>query len=111
MSCSILIPKYVITALFTYLIPCSYQPIVRSIRQNIRTEVLTYGPNEMRFVQKTKVRIFPVWNEQLVNKSFNYCIATMVTEFEIHTAFGRSIRLWTDLGLTNQIASFSLATQ
>ena len=33
-------------------------------------EVLTYGPNEMRFVQKTKVRIFSVWNEQLVNKSF-----------------------------------------
>ena len=35
----------------------------------------------------------------------------MVTEFEILTAFGRSIWLWTDLGLTNQIASFSLAIQ
>ena len=31
---------------------------------------LTYGPNEMRSVQKTKVRIFFVWNEQLVDKSF-----------------------------------------
>ena len=39
-------------------------------RQNIQTEVLTYGPNEMRSVQKTKVRIFSVWKEQLVNKSF-----------------------------------------
>ena len=28
------------------------------------------GPNEMRSIQKTKVRIFSVWNEQLVNKSF-----------------------------------------
>ena len=31
----------------------------------------------------------------------------MVTEFEVHTAFGKSIRLWTDLRLTNQIASFN----
>ena len=38
--------------------------------QNIRTTVLTYVPNEMRFVQKTKARIFFVWNEQLVNESF-----------------------------------------
>ena len=37
---------------------------------NIRTAILKYGPNEMRSVQKTKVRIFSVWNEQLVNKSF-----------------------------------------
>ena len=40
---------------------------MRSIRQNIRTEVLTYKPIEMRSIQKTKVRIFSVWNEQLVN--------------------------------------------
>ena len=35
----------------------------------------------------------------------------MATEFEVHTAFGRSIRIYTDLGLTNQIASFSLVIQ
>ena len=49
---------------------------MRTIWQNIRTAVLTYGPNEMRSVQKTKVRIFSIWNELLVNKSFN-CVATM----------------------------------
>ena len=32
----------------------------------------------------------------------------MVTEFEVHTAFGRSMRLWADLGLTNQIASLAI---
>ena len=47
-----------------------------AIQRNIRTAVLTYGPNEMRSVQKTKVRIFSVWNEQLVNKRL-YGIATM----------------------------------
>ena len=35
----------------------------------------------------------------------------MDAEFEVHTAFGRSIRIYTDLGLTIQIASFSLAVQ
>ena len=35
-----------------------------------RTVVLNYGPNEMRSVQKTKVRTFFVWNKQLINKSF-----------------------------------------
>ena len=38
--------------------------------QNIRTAVLKYGPNEIKTVRKAKVRIFSVWNEQLVNKSF-----------------------------------------
>ena len=37
---------------------CSYWPIVRSIRENIRRAVLKYGPNDVRFVRKTKVRIF-----------------------------------------------------
>ena len=37
---------------------------------NIRTAVLTYGLKEMRSVQKTKVRIFSVLNEQMVNESF-----------------------------------------
>ena len=31
---------------------------MRSIRENIWTAVLKYGPNEVRFVLKTKVRIF-----------------------------------------------------
>ena len=35
----------------------------------------------------------------------------MAAEFEVHTAFGRSIRIYMDLGLTIQIASFSLAIQ
>ena len=43
--------------------------------------------------------------------SFKICQDLIVTEFEVHTAFGRSIRLWTDLGLTNQIAGFSLVFQ
>ena len=38
--------------------------------ENIWTTVLKYGPNEMRSVRKTEVRIFYVWKEQLVNKSF-----------------------------------------
>ena len=38
------------------------------MRQNIPTEVLTYGPNEMRSVQKSKVQIFSLWNE--INKNF-----------------------------------------
>ena len=42
----------------------SYLLIVRSIRQNIRITVLMYRPNEMRYAQKTKVRISSVWNEQ-----------------------------------------------
>ena len=33
----------------------------------------------MRSVQKTKVRIFSVWNEQLVNKSI------LLTNCEVHT--------------------------
>ena len=37
---------------------CSYWPIVRSTRENIRTEVLKYGLNEVRSVRKTEVRIF-----------------------------------------------------
>ena len=39
---------------------CSYWPIVRSIQENIRTEVLKYGPNEVRSVRKAdhEVRIF-----------------------------------------------------
>ena len=36
---------------------CSYWPIVRSIRENIRTKVLKYGPNEVRLVRKAEVRI------------------------------------------------------
>ena len=31
---------------------------MRSIRKNILTEVLTYGPNEVRSVQEAEVRIF-----------------------------------------------------
>ena len=38
------------------------------LRQNIRTALLKYGPNEMSSVQKTKVRIFSVWNEQLFSR-------------------------------------------
>ena len=79
---------------------------MRSIRQNIRTEVLTYGPNEMRFVQETKVRIFSVWNEQLVNKSLIVYPPWLLNL--------RSIRLLGGpygFGRTNQIASFSLAIQ
>ena len=37
---------------------CSYWPIVRSIRETIRTAVLKYGPIEVRSVWKAKVRIF-----------------------------------------------------
>ena len=47
------------------------------ISRNIRTAVLTYGPNDIRSVQKTKVRIFSVWNEQLTFKIKLYCTATM----------------------------------
>ena len=36
---------------------CSYWPIVRSIRENIWTAVLKYGPNEVRSVRKAKVQI------------------------------------------------------
>ena len=31
---------------------------MRSIRENIRTEVLKYGPNEVRSVRKAEARIF-----------------------------------------------------
>ena len=31
--------------------------------ENIRTPVWMYGPNEVRSVRKTKVRIFPEWTE------------------------------------------------
>ena len=41
---------------------CSYSPIVMSIRENIRTAVLKYVPNEVRSVRKTKVRIFSRMN-------------------------------------------------
>ena len=39
---------------------------------NFQTAVLTYGPNEIRSIQKTKVQVFSdllqtVWTEQLVN--------------------------------------------
>ena len=34
------------------------RPIVRSIRENIWTAVLMYGPNDVSSVRKTKVRIF-----------------------------------------------------
>ena len=40
------------------IIPCSYWPIVRSIRENIWTAALKYGPNEVRSVRKAKVQIF-----------------------------------------------------
>ena len=43
---------------WNWLILCSYWPIVRSILENIRTEVLKYGPNEVRSVRKAEVRIF-----------------------------------------------------
>ena len=36
----------------------SYWPIVRSIRENIWTAVLKYGPNEVRSVRKAKVQMF-----------------------------------------------------
>ena len=32
--------------------------LLRSIREDIRTEVLKYGPNEVRSVRKAEVRIF-----------------------------------------------------
>ena len=35
-----------------------YWPIVRSLRENIWTAVLKYGPNELRSVRKAKVQIF-----------------------------------------------------
>ena len=41
-----------------------------SIQQNFQTAVLTYEPNEIRSIQKTKVQVFSVWNEQLINNSF-----------------------------------------
>ena len=47
-----------------YTIICSYWPIARSIRENIWTAVLKYGPNEVRSVRRTKVPIFPVWTER-----------------------------------------------
>ena len=51
-----------ITELFPYFsqytIICSYSPIVRSIRKNIRTEVLKYGLNEVRSERKAELRIF-----------------------------------------------------
>ena len=37
---------------------CSYRLVVRSIRENIWTAVLKYGPNEVRSVRKAKVQIF-----------------------------------------------------
>ena len=47
----------------------------------------------------------------LARLSFKTRRDLMVTEFEVHTAFGRSMRLRTDLGSTNKIVSFSLAIQ
>ena len=53
---------------------CSYWSIMKSIRENIQTTVLKYGPNEVRFVRKTKVRIFSVWTE-LIGQSDLHCMA------------------------------------
>ena len=38
---------------------CPYKPIVKSVWQNIRAVVLTYGQNEVRSAGETKVLIFP----------------------------------------------------
>ena len=81
--------------------------------ENIWTAVLKYGPNEVRSLQKTKVpnisrmdRTNRSIRALLYSQYFNqkFCV-------QVHTGFGRSIRLWTDLGLTNQIASVCLAIQ
>ena len=40
------------------------------IWQNILTAVLMNDTDEMRTIQKAKVQIFSVLNEQMVNKSF-----------------------------------------
>ena len=42
------------------------------IGQDIRPQFLTYEPNEVRSIQKTKVQISSVWNEYFVNKSLLY---------------------------------------
>ena len=117
---------------------CSDWPIMRSIWENIRTEVLKYGLNEVRSVLKAEVRIFSCmdrtnWSIRALLYSHNQRRKTKFTEHicvflecgcwkgngssmlashcgQVHTGFGRSIRLWTDLGLTNQIASLSCYT-
>ena len=43
--------------------------LVRSVRENIRIEVLKYGSNEVRYVRKAEVRIFSRMDSELVNKS------------------------------------------
>ena len=54
-----------------YTIICSYWPIVRSIRENIWTAVLKYGPNEVRSVRKAKVQIFSLmdWTNWSIRSS------------------------------------------
>ena len=46
---------------------CSYWPIVRSIPENIRTEVWKYGPKEVRSpwgpYEKLRSECFPVWTK------------------------------------------------
>ena len=46
--------------------------MMRSIQQNTRNLVLTYGPNEMRSVQKDNSLIISVWSKLLPNKRL-YC--------------------------------------
>ena len=76
---------------------------MRSIRQNIRTAVLSYGPNEVRSVPETKVRIFPYgtnnWlishksfivysHQELVEKLLESCGGSF---FEVQYRSGRTL--------------------
>ena len=71
---------------------------MRSIRENIWTAVLKYGPDEVRSVRKTKVQIFPVWTE-LIGQQKLYCIANILFVYENLSFVSRSIRVLGGLAL------------
>ena len=54
---------------------------MRSIPQNVRTTVFTYVPNETKYVEKTKFRIFSLSKEQLVIRALLYSHHEVIEEF------------------------------
>ena len=72
------------------------------VRTSLRSNC---GPNISR-MDRTNWSI-----RDLLHSQYFLCLRKPQFCVQVHTGFGRSIRLWTDLGLINQIASFCLAIQ
>ena len=62
----------------------------------------------VRIYLSKSLRILHDTSRKFIFKTLQDLVAT---EVEVHTAIGRSVWLWTDLALTNQIARFRLAIQ